>query len=236
MSIKSLIFGFLILWIFSGCSFYHPMMTDIPLIREKNELRIDGSISLIPAVQTTVSYGLTDKIAIQGYGTVGADEKYYFQAAAGHFKNIGANKVLELYGGMGYGHGNAYNGSNAGDLYGNYQLYFGQANFGAISGASSKFEIGLGLKLGYMHSNLTDRNYYYGDYDWATEEGKIYRDNSILFEPVGFMRIGGERLQFSLKIGAALMYTFTPPKRELPYNYINYAFGINYRFRNKAGR
>jgi hypothetical protein len=40
-------------------------------ISEKNDLRIDAGISLGPSAHTTISYGLTDKIAIQGFGSVG---------------------------------------------------------------------------------------------------------------------------------------------------------------------
>ena len=211
----------------SSCIVYQPQLTDIPLISEKNDLRIDGGISLIPAINSTVSYGLTDKIAIQGYGSVGTDEKYYFQAATGFYKNIGKNQVFELYGGLGHGHGSAYNDANPGHLKGNYQLYFAQFNYGKIADKSSKFEIGLGIKTGYLHSNLTDENYY----DWISMAGPFdkYKDESLLFEPVGFMRFGGGKLKFSFKLGSTMIYKFTNTDRSLPYSQLNIGLGLNYR-------
>jgi hypothetical protein len=112
-------------------------------------------------------------------------------------------------------------------LFGDYQLYFGQANFGKISGNTSNVEAGLGLKVGYLHSNLTDKNYY----DWISETGpfKIYHDESLLFEPVGFVRFGGHKLKINVKLGGTLIYKFTNADRSLPYSYLNLGIGLNYR-------
>lgn len=221
------IYGFLISLIMSGCIVYHPMTTDIPLISEKNDLRIDAGISMVPSANATVSYGLTDKIAIQGFGSVGADNRYYFQSAIGLFKNKGERKIFELYGGFGYGYGNAYKDANPGNLLGDYQLYFGQANFGKISCNTSNLEAGFGLKVGYLHSNLTDKNYY----ERTSETGpfKTYHDESVLFEPVGFIRFGGNRLRLNVKLGGTLIYKFTNTDRNIPYNYLNLGIGLNYR-------
>jgi hypothetical protein len=90
---------------------------------------------------------ITDKIAIQGFGSIGSDGSYYFQAATGLYKNKGNSRVLELYGGVGYGYGDAYKDANPGNLFGDYQLYYGQLNYGKISNERSHFEIGFGIKM-----------------------------------------------------------------------------------------
>lgn len=107
-------------------------------------MRIDAGISIVPSANATVSYGLTDKIAIQGFGSVGADDRYYVQAATGMYKNKGDRKILEVYGGFGYGYGNAYKDANLGNLLGDYQIYFGQANFGKISVLLQTLKLDLG--------------------------------------------------------------------------------------------
>lgn len=227
MKDRILILGILISTLMSSCIVYHPITTDIPLISEKNDLRVDAGISVVPSANATISYGLTDKIAIQGFGSIGYD-RYYFQAATGLYKNKGNSKVFELYGGFGYGYGDAYNDANPGNLLGNYQLYFAQANYGKIANESSNFEIGFGIKGGCLHSNLTDRNYY----GWISETGpfKTYHDESILLEPIGFIRIGGNRLRFNVKLGGTMIYKFTNTDRNLPYSYLNLGIGLNYRF------
>ena len=227
MKNRILISGILISTLMSSCIVYHPMTTDIPLISEKNDLRVDAGISVVPSANATISYGLTDKIAIQGFGSIGYD-RYYFQAATGLYKNKGNSKIFELYGGFGYGYGDAYNDANPGNLRGNYQLYFAQANYGKIANESSNFEIGFGIKGGYLHSNLTDKNYY----GWISETGpfKTYHDESILLEPIGFIRIGGNRLRFNVKLGGTMIYKFTNTDKNLPYSYLNLGIGLNYRF------
>jgi len=210
----------------SGCIVYQTQTTDIPLISKKNDLRVDAGASLIPSAHATVSYGLTDKISIQGFGSIGTG--YYFQAATGLFKNKGNNRVVELYGGFGYGYGNAYKDANPGNLMGDYQLYYGQLNYGKIANELSHFEVGFGIKTGYLHSNLTDKNYY----EWIAEAGpyKTYHDESILVEPVGFIRMGGERFKLSVKLGGTMIYKFTNTDKSFPHSYINLGLGINYRF------
>lgn len=227
MRIRIVIFGFLISLMMSGCIVYHTQTTDIPLISKKNDLRVDAGISLVPSAHATISYGLTDKIAVQGFGSIGADDRYYLQASTGLYKSKGNNRVLELYGGFGYGYGTAYKDANPGRLLGDYQLYFGQLNYGKIASEISNFEIGFGVKTGYLRSNMTDKNYY----DWVSETGPFvkYHDKSILFEPVGFVRLGGKNLKFSVKLGGTLIYKFTNTDKNLPYGYINLGLGLNYR-------
>jgi len=218
----------LISWLMAGCVVYHPMTTDVPLISKKNDLRVDAGISVVPSAHASITYGLTKSIAIQGFGSIGTDDRYYLQAATGFYKNTGNNRIFELYGGFGYGYGDAYNDANPGNLLGDYQLYFGQANYGKIAAEGSLLDAGFGIKAGYLHSNLTDKNYY----EWISEEGpfKTYHDDSMLIEPVGFIRIGGEKLKFSVKLGGTWIYKYTNADKSFPYSYLNIGLGINYRF------
>ncbi|MDX9905668.1 MAG: hypothetical protein RBS55_03675 [Bacteroidales bacterium] len=226
-NIRIITLGSFLTIMLSGCIVYHTQTTDIPLINHKNDLRIDAGASIVPSVHATISYGLTDKVAIQGFGTIGTDDRYYFQAATGLYKNNTNSRVLELYGGFGYGYGNAYRDANPGNLLGDYQLYFVQLNYGKIANELSNFEIGFGIKAGYLHSNLTDRNYY----KWISETGPYitYHDESLLIEPVGFIRTGGKKLKFSVKLGGTLIQKFTNSDKSIPYDFINLGLGINFR-------
>ena len=205
---------------------YQPYLADVPLISEKKDLRIDGGISMITA-SATVSYGLTKEISLQTFGSLGSDDKYYVQGAAGYFKNFGDYKIMEIYGGFGYGYGDAFRSSMPGDLYGDYQLYFTQFNFGKIKMESSKIEIGFGIKSGYFHSSLIDRNYY----SWTGENGPYiqYHDDSFLIEPTVFLRLGGEHLKLSIKFGGCWIHKFTNIDKYLPYSKFNVGLGLNYR-------
>ena len=227
MKYKILVVGFFLGLLMSGCIVYYPQTADVPLISGKNDLRVDAGISLIPSANATISYGLTDKIAIQGFGSIGADDVFYLQAAAGLYKRKINSQVTEIYGGVGYGKGTAYNDANPGHLLGNYQLYYGQFNYGKIANERSNLEFGIGFKTGYLHSNFDDRNYY----NRYSETGsfKTYHDESLLIEPLGFIRLGGDKLKFSVKLGGTWIYKFTNTDKGLPYSHVNLGLGINYR-------
>ena len=210
----------------SGCVFYETQMTDVPLISKKGDLQMDAGVSLIPSVFTSVSYGLTDKLALQGYGRLGVTG-YYMQTAMGTYRNFGDGRILELYGGWGYGNGDAYNDANPGHLKGNYQLLFTQVNIGKLHYNGAPFDIGVGLKAGYLHTNLKDMNYY-DDYDDESIY-RVRRDESLLIEPVAVFRFGSKRLKFSFKVGNTLLIKFTNKRDDLPYGFINFGAGVSYR-------
>src|SRR5574340_24703 len=111
MTSKFLVYHFLLLLSISSCCVYHPQTVDIPLIKKKNDLRIDGGISLIPTIHSTISYGLTNKIAIQVFGSTAGDERKYLQLATGLYKAYENQMAMELYTGFGYGYGDAYKDS-----------------------------------------------------------------------------------------------------------------------------
>lgn len=80
---------------FSGCLIY-PHTLDIPLISEKNEIKIDAGVSVMPSASATVSYGLTNKMAVQASTNIGGDN-HYMQGEVGFFKNYGHNNVMEIF-------------------------------------------------------------------------------------------------------------------------------------------
>jgi len=210
----------------SGCVFYETQMTDVPLISKKGDLQVDGGVSLIPSAFTSVSYGLTDKLALQGYGSIGVTG-YYLQTAVGTYRNFGDGRILELYGGWGYGNGDAYNDANPGHLKGNYQLLFTQINIGKLNFDAAPLDIGVGLKAGYLHTDLKDMDYY-NDYDGESDY-RARRDESLLIEPVAVFRFGSNRLKFSFKVGNTLLLKFTHKDNDLPYGFFNLGAGISYR-------
>jgi len=230
MKNKLVILGFLSSMYLTSCTVYQPNLADIPLINQKHELRVDAGGSLVPPkVNATISYGLTDKIAVQTFGNTDVDQGYFIQGALGYYKDLGENKVMEIYGGYGSGYGDAYNDANPGDLIGHYQTYFTQFNLGKVNGSFAHVDYGFGVKAGLLHSTLADKNYYRLDYP---DNGSIldYKDNSLLIEPTGFIRFGGERLKVNFKLGGCWMYKFTNTNRHLPYSPANLGIGLNYMF------
>lgn len=216
-----------------------PHTTDIPLIREKGDLRVDAGVSIIPTANATVSYGLSEKIAVQAYGSYGADHPYYLQGAVGLFKNKENNYVTEWYAGAGTGNSEAYESGQWGRLEGNYQLYFTQFNIGKLNSNFLNADYGLGLKAAYARSKFTDEDYfdiYYLDGDFANFIYPVQTDNGLVFQPTVFGRFGKGRLKFNLKASGLLYYQFTNRENKLPVGYFNVGIGLNYSINTKNNR
>ena len=219
-----------------GCAVYHPQTTDIPLIDHKGELRIDLGLSVIPSVHSTFSYGLTNKIAVQAFGSVGAEDRYYFQFSPGIYKCFQSKKVIELYSGFGLGHANTIKNPLANmpesikqSLYGNYQLYFVQFNWGKNTNESRKLDWALGIKTGLFHSNLTDMNYY----SIYSETGPFpnAKENSILLEPIFAFRIGDEKVKFTYKFAFTKILKLNHPGNLIPAPLLNMSLGVNFKLK-----
>ncbi|MCL2026975.1 MAG: hypothetical protein FWG79_00650 [Bacteroidales bacterium] len=203
---------------------YYPRLTGIPLIKEKGDTRIEGGITVpVPSVQASISCGVTDKIAIQVAGTGIADDSrhnYYLHGAIGSYKRINDRNIMELYGGFAYGYGN-YSGVATGQYQdGNYQLYFTQFNFGNIGKNTANMELGAGLKLGYMHTNMNVRREFYS----GPEHQK-----GIIVEPTGFIRHGGPKWKFHMALGLGAFFQISDNSRIHQWP-VNLGLGVSYSF------
>jgi len=227
---RIILLGILFTFGLIGCGVYTPQTVDIPLINKKNELRADAGISYKEFFYVTISYGLTDKIALQTFFNKGAGPgRFFFQNAVGYFRDLGNKKIMEVYSGFAYGHTDAGNHDVPTRLKGPYQLYFTQFNFGKIDNQFANADFGIGIKAGFLHSNLENLNYFthYSPYFGPYEPLVV---NSFLLEPNVFLRIGGEKLKFSLKLGSRLHYQFINKDKKLPIDKLNIGLGLNYRF------
>ena len=241
-------------FLFNSCHIYYPQSTDIPLIKEKNELRVDGGISLYyPSISGTVSYGLTDKIAVQISGnstptTVQISESssqtpiYLLSAAVGLYKfNPTSNWTKELYVGFGTGYAADayYDDYHSGSLIGNYQIYYIQGNIGKRNKKMKFLEYAFGLKLGLINTHFSVENVY-----TRTGQRPIIKCDELgaLVEPVISLKLGGERLMFNIKPSVCYIKKLSTNvdrntnqyyyDSELEYPYFPFGLGLslNYRF------
>lgn len=225
MKAITLILGTLILPFLSSCGFYQPALVDMPLIKSKKDLRVDVGGSILPSVYTTVSYGLTNQIAVQTFAKMSGDGRYYVQGAFGLYKSLVDNRVIEWYTGMGYGYGDAYNDANPGNLTGNYHQIFTQLNYGKTGCRFANMDFGVGLKAGIIGAESLNNHNYFDPMQISTVE-----NHSLLVEPHAFVRIGGKRLKFSTKVGYGMLFKLFDTDRELPYEPLNLGMGLNYSF------
>lgn len=217
-----------------SCAVYHPQGADIPLIDHKGEIRIDLGASLIPSVHSTFSYGLTNNIAIQAFSSFGIENRHYLQFAPGIYKSLNNKKVIEIYAGIGFGHANTIKNPFANmpeaikqSLYGNYQLYFSQFNWGKNTSDQKKLDWAIGLKTGLFHSIFTDMNYYSISADGNSFQ--IYTENHLLLEPEFVFRTGQKKTKFNFKIGVLKFISLKESYHTIPAPSVNLSLGVNFK-------
>jgi hypothetical protein len=222
--------GLLLLTAISGCSVYSPQLNDIPLISEKNELRFDGGLAWINMFYGSLSYGLTKNIALQTFINKNSGANYYFQNAAGYYRNLGGGVVTEIWGGYGFGSTDIGNHDRFTSLKGRYNLSFAQINVGRKDVGKAHADYGLGIKGGWFHSDLMDGNYFLTYPIRYTGPSEPLTINSFILEPNIFLRLGGEHLKFSLKLGVCKSFQHENIEKLLPVEPLNFGLGLNYKF------
>jgi hypothetical protein len=222
----------LLILVVSGFSCtYYPRLTSIPLIKEKGDTKIEGGVTVVaPSIQASVSHGVTDKIAIQIAATslpVSGDyhslRDYYLHGAIGYYKKMNERNVIEMYGGFAYGSGE-YSGFVTGNYQqGNYQMYFTQFNFGSIK---NDIEFGIGVKLGYMHTNMDISKELY---EGSTHQNGLAHQKGVFAEPTGFVRVGGPRWKFQAALGVGRFFQIGDNIKIHQWP-VNLGIGVGYRF------
>jgi len=233
---------FVALVFIAGCASYliypqivSPQTVDIPLINKMGDLRIDvgGSFtgnnalrsseafdteewSVLPSVHGTISYGMSNRFALQMHANISSLSTYYFQTALGMYKGWEKKTVLELYGGYGYGSSIISNWAKNNTK---YHLPFAQLNIGRTGLNFLNLDYGMGIKTGYIYAHIMNDAIAYS----------FLRDRSLLVEPCVFIRFGGRKVKFNMKASylwtncdvADDYYIFTP---------FQLSVGANFRF------
>lgn len=213
----------------SGCA-YGPSMTDIPLISEKGDMRLNAGVCPHLGAYTTLSYGVTDKIAIQGH--VNHEESFSFgyssiQGAVGLYRNLGNNRIIEAYSGLGYGAGWEYKDveDECYDISSDYGLLFGQFNYGKNGTGKRHFERGVSVRFAGLYATTTDAD---------NNPDRQYKKGYITFEPSAFFRFGGEKLKVGMQFGSVLPLWISKKTYPEIMDYgINLGLSVNYRFISK---
>ena len=223
----------IILLLFNSCiaRYHYPKSVDIPLIKNKGDIRLDigGFVvhdlveSALPGGQVTFSAGLTNIVAIQTHVSVDAVDKIHLQGAMGLYKKIDDETVIELY--SGYGVGWICENNNF-----NYHLAFSQFNIGKTGiGAKKYIDYGLGLKGGYLFvGNYGDKNNakYQNNSGYYQYYFRDYPENVWLFEPSIFFRFGGRRAKLSTRVN----YLLINKEIDVYYLPLSISAGVNFSF------
>lgn len=225
----------------SSCSVYHPQAVDIPLINHAGDARIDASAALsywlIPDVATinaTASYGFNDWLTGQVHANFGGDN-YYGQIAPGFYIPLGARSVFETYVGIGYGggwrdnvdHENSDNAVSNYSFSGHYLLPFVQGNIGWHDLTALHIDLGVGMKIGGFKPDF-DTYDVDGNGDEVSGSRQSYTKNNLLLEPQAVLRLGGEHMKLSFRVGFAWLNDLSGNGNKFIYDPITGSLGLTF--------
>lgn len=224
----------------NSCVAYFPQVVDIPLIKEKGDVRINAGYFVVPSysesentwtdeneqtkelrlrtagIHGTISAGLTDALAFQGYLNISFMSRVHLQVALGTFHAFDNKTVMELYGGWGYGNGYINKLDVRNDY---YNLPFAQFNIGKSGMGKSNFDYGLGLKSGYLFCEYNNEKY-------ATSG---HNKNAWIIEPSVFFRFGGKKVKYNMMVN----YLWTKAIVDDYYFPISVSMGVNFTSGNR---
>lgn len=217
--------------LFTSCIMYHPQAVDIPLIRHKNDLQIEGAFSITPlgfspAINATTTYGFNEWGAIQGHINWNGQKNFYLQTAFGSYLPIKKYYVIEGY--VGYGFGYSYFSNDNSDNINSTRKYSGiyhspflQFNTGWVGLAKEHIDLGIGIKSSCFVPNFSEIK--------KNDEVLYHKKICPLIEPQIFIRFGGKKLKCSLQAGYCSFFE----KGTFIYDPFNVSIGISYKFELK---
>ena len=210
----------------TGCSVYSPTCADIPLIREKGEVQLEGMVypDKPLGLRASAAWGVTDHLAVEA---IVDPLRQYSQAMVGFYSPVGSKFVYELYGGFGGGtrDGGSYDDPDI-RYKAKYLLPFIQTDCGWINLIEPlNLDFAVSLKVGAMHGQTIN---FFKQYDsiWVHWMAQTYDDWMLLVEPTVELRMGWDNLKFSLRAGWSALY-FGHSISNFPYSL---GLGVSYRF------
>lgn len=214
----------------ASCGAYSPVCVDVPLIREKGEVQLEGAPVLLGGedfvgLRGSFAWGFAENLS----AAASIDPfRTYGQAMVGTFRPMSESFVWELYAGYGYGKGRYSNPEEGYGARSRYMVEFLQFDAGWVH---RNVDVAFGLKAGAInaHSEFSlDTSYFYFSRNVVGAHG-----TRLLLEPTAELRFGWQDFKFNLKVGLTWIFNNRYPEAPclIPYYGIGYGAGISYRFR-----
>nr|WP_294905500.1 hypothetical protein [uncultured Lacibacter sp.] len=198
--------------------YYVPPTQNIPLFKEKNEIRVNANISndIGTGTDIQVAYAFSKQFAVMAnYSTVKDEvddangKGNYFDMAIGYYKPIQKHFVFEVYGGIGksnQSHQYAdetyqyYEGSKGGTSELSFIKAFIQPSFGITTNG---FDAAVALPLSNVSFGKIKNNTTAGSTDDQMLKAISTNKNAVFFEPSFTIRGGWKYLKIQLQVLAS---------------------------------
>ncbi len=251
---KSFYFIFLNFVFLFGCTtehyYYIQNVQQVPLFKEKKEVRLSGSIGGGNVLKTTgaqAAYSITNHLAVStnmmfskmtGGNTPDWSKGEYYDGAAGYFKDFKKYGVFELYAGV--GSSSQHHVYNEEELLGftpfflipitrleyrgtadvSYLKYFAQANYGL---SYNSYDVALSTKISDLYFNKVNNHIVDTLYAHSEIERMKGSRHSIVIEPAITIRGGWKYVKAQLQFA----YTGMINNSSFRFDSYNLSLGIN---------
>ncbi len=235
----------IIVYLASSCApiYYAPNAHNVPLFKEKNDLRVSAHYSIgedIKAIELQTAYAFDSAFSIQlnGMRTIDNEKAYgaYIDVALGHFKPLPNGWVFEIYAGFGSGKVNWQYGDSYSNNFGldnprsrvKFSKFFLQPSIGY---AGTNLNFAFSYKIGFLSYNNLLTNIpsdQWMNYDLPLINGSSY----LMSEPALTLRLGEELI----KLHAQLGYSTNLQNNDFKYNQDNWNlnFGLQFSLNKKT--
>ncbi len=245
------LFGLSISVLLSSCkhTYYIPNTHNVPMFKEKNELRAsisNGEAEHIKTLDFQGAYSITNHIALMGsymearggnYSAGNGGKGTYSDLALGYYRTVGENGVLEAFAGYGISHQQHRYNSKSPHVHNvssmSYMKYFIQPSIGITTkyidlAFSPRFSQ---VSFYNFSTNLESSHDEYPYLDTLSRNRTSY-----LFEPAITIRGGWQYIKLQLQISDAKILS----GRNLPFEKsiasIGFSFSLANRYRNTKVR
>ncbi len=211
----------LILYVPFACThiYYHPNMHNVPMLREKGDIRANVALSQgneVEATELQAAYAVKNNVGVmlnfiggQASGGRKNGRGGYLEGGAGYFKPLGTHFVFESYGG--FGAGSIANFRAYTEVKPFFPIYFGKAFVQPSIGFHSKIvDAAFSCRVGgvyYFPYAAPDSAHLYGLQGALAVENKAF----LYAEPAITLRGGYKYLKLQAQLG--LNYMDLPASR-----------------------
>ena len=193
--------------------YYHPNMHNVPMLKEKGDIRANIALSQgneVAGIEAQGAYALKKNVGLmlnylgaQASGGIKNGRGAYLEGAGGYFSTLGKHGIFDAY--MGAGAGSLANFYAYADKKSHYPIYFAKAYIQPSGGFHSKiFDAALSCRLGtvyYFPYNAPDSVHLYGLQGAFQIENQAY----VYAEPAITVRGGYKFVKLQAQLGTNFM-------------------------------
>jgi hypothetical protein len=222
-----------LVFLLSGCThdYYTPNAQNVPMFRDKNELRLSGAFSGSESegIELQAAYSPAKNFAVMAnymastiqYNSAGDyGNQSYIEGGLGYYKPISKVAVFEIYGG--YGSGSEHHQYDVSSNYNNGIYYTGTMGTADLTFKKYFIQPSIGLTFDFLDIAFSTRFYSLNfdniqnhastnSFDWETLNSLSISNVHYFLEPALTFRVGWEKVKLQLQLSTTRLLSVQNP-------------------------